>query len=113
MKINLSRLAVLASILLVPSLAFAQAGSSARLTGQVLDQTGAIMVNVGLDLEDLKTGVRRSTVSNEAGYFSIDVLPPGTYKLTAKSTGFAESVISPIELLVNQTINVSVNMKPG
>jgi len=98
---------------LAASITFGQAGSSARLTGQVLDQTGAVMAHVQLDLEDTATGVHRSTVSNDAGYFSLDVLPPGRYRLTAKAPGFSATIISPIDLLVNQTVNMSVSMKPG
>src|SRR5437879_11965217 len=100
-------------VLLPARLAFSQAGSSARLTGQVLDSTGAAMTKVDIEVEEITTGVRRTTVSNDAGYFSIDVLPPGTYKLTAKAPGFSATQISPIALSVNQTANLTVSKKPG
>lgn len=92
---------------------FGQAGSRARLTGQVLDQSGAAMPRVEIELEETATGTRRSVISNPEGYYTIDYLPPGTYKLKARFTGFADTVISNIELRVNQTANVNINMRPG
>src|SRR5690242_18672484 len=95
-------------VLLPARIGFSQAGSSARLTGQILDSTGAAMTKVDIEVEEITTGVRRTTVSNDAGYFSIDILPPGTYTLTAKAPGFSATQISPIELSVNQTANLTV-----
>ncbi|MBM3737852.1 MAG: carboxypeptidase regulatory-like domain-containing protein [Acidobacteria bacterium] len=34
------------------------------------------------------TGVRRTTVSNERGVYTIPLLPPGAYKVEAQKTGF-------------------------
>ncbi len=97
----------------VSFLAFGQARSTARLTGQVVDTTGAVMANVGLDLEDTATGTHREASSNSEGYFTIDLLPPSTYQFTAKAPGFSTAVMSQITLQVNQTANINVIMKPG
>ena len=71
------------------------------------------MPGVELELEETATGTKRAAISNAEGYYTIDYLPPGTYRLRARSTGFAETVVSKIELQVNQTANVNINMKPG
>jgi hypothetical protein len=88
-------------------------GASARLTGQVVDPTGAAIPGVVLAIEETATGSRRTTLSNELGYYTLDGLSRGTYKLTAKAEGFAEAVVSPIVLQVNQVANVGVTLKPG
>lgn len=100
-------------ILAVPISSYGQAASSARLSGQVNDQTGAAMPGVNIDLEDLATGTHRTTTSNGDGLFTLEVLPPSNYKLTAMAKGFATTIVSPITLLVAQTQSVSVDMKPG
>jgi hypothetical protein len=105
--------ACIAALLVVPFFAFAQSASTARLTGQVIDSTGAVMANVALDLEDIATATHRAASSNSEGFFTIDLLPPGTYRLTAKAGGFSTAVLSEIALQVNQTANVTVTMKPG
>ena len=113
MKRYLVLLIFVLAICLLPLPVLGQAGSSARLTGQISDQSGAVMPKVQLDLEDLGTGTHRTTISNDEGYFTIDVLPPGTYQLTATAPGFSKTVISPLNLVVNQTANIPVTMRPG
>jgi hypothetical protein len=108
------RLAVPLSLLPAAALlVFGQAGSTARLTGQVTDTTGAIMPKVAITLDDASTGAARTTVTNEQGYYSLDYLPPGSYRLTAKSAGFSEVVIDPVELRVAQVANINVTLKAG
>lgn len=97
----------------VTPICFGQAASSARLAGQVNDQSGAPMPEVNIDVEDLATGTHRTTVSNQDGLFNLDVLPPSTYKLSATYKGFETSVVSPISLQVAQTQTVTVTMHPG
>src|ERR1700722_15520003 len=105
--------ACIAALLVVPFFAFGQAGSTARLTGQAIDSTGAVMANVELDLEDTATATHRAARSNSEGFFTIDLLPPGMSRLTAKAPGFSTAVLAQIPLQVNQTANVPVTMKPG
>ena len=105
--------ACIAGLLLLPFFAFGQAASTARLTGQVIDKTGAVMASVEIDLEDTATGTHRTTSSNGEGFFTLDLLPPSTYRLTAKAAGFSTAVISQIPLQVNQTGNINVTMEPG
>jgi hypothetical protein len=105
--------ALLACALSFPSLCAGQTGASARVSGQVVDQTGAVLPKAQIDLEDISTRIHRATESDSSGYFSFDVLPPSNYRLTATVPGFDKAVISPIAALVGQTTNVSVPMKPG
>ena len=100
-------------VTVLASSAFGQAGSSARLTGQVLDATGAVMSNVSVTVEETATGTRRTTTSNEQGYYSLEYLSPGSYRVSAKAAGFSEVVIDPVELQVAQVANLNLTLKPG
>ena len=60
-----------------------------------------------------ETGIRRISVSDPAGLYKITNLSQGTYKLTARMSGFSDVIISPIPLQVGQTANVDVTMEPG
>jgi Carboxypeptidase regulatory-like domain len=106
-------LACAAVLLTTPLFVLGQAASTARLTGQVLDSTGAAMPNVDLDLEDTATGTHRAATSNAEGFFTIDLLPPSTYRLTAKASGFSTAVLPQIPLQVNQTASLNITMKLG
>ena len=104
---------MLAGLVFTCTLVFGQAAGDARLTGQVLDQTGAVMPNVDLELESVATTALRTTTSNQDGYFNFGYVKPGNYKLTAKFKGFSTAVVQNITLTVNQTASVNVTMKPG
>ena len=88
-------------------------GASARLTGQVVDPTGAAIPSVAIKIEETATGAARTTASNELGYYTVDGVSRGSYKFTASAAGFADTVILPIILQVGQVASVNVTMKPG
>jgi len=61
---------------------------SAQLSGLVMDQTGGILPGASVLVIHLETGARRKTVSNTDGLYSIPLLQPGTYQMTAVREGF-------------------------
>jgi phosphotransferase system IIB component len=67
-------LLLLVLALSVKTPAFAQ---NAQVTGQVSDQSGAVVVGAQVTVTNQKTGLTRNAVSNDEGYFTILYLPPG------------------------------------
>ena len=97
-----------------PSQAFGQGlGVASTLTGQVTDQSGAVMPGVQLSLLRVGGGEPINTVSNQAGYYEFPFLRPATYLLTAKMKGFGDVTIPNIALIVSQTASINITMKPG
>ena len=86
-------LACIAVLLVVPFLALGQALHRSAHRCKSSTRSGAVMANVELDLEDIATGTHRAASTNNEGYFTIDLLPPSTYQLTAKAPGFSTAVI--------------------
>src|SRR5713226_7679954 len=83
-------LSVLAAILLlIPTLAFAQIGQTAVLTGTVTDTSGAVLpgVTVTVTSESL-IGGPKTAVSDSTGQYRFPALPPGDYKLSADLSSF-------------------------
>src|SRR6266545_2609492 len=60
----------------------------AKLTGEVLDASGAPTPKVRVELTNKASLVTVSTVSNQAGVYLFQFLDSGDYKLTAASAGF-------------------------
>lgn len=79
------------------------------LSGTVSDPTGAVVPSATIVLEDIERGVKREVVSDEAGRYVFPQLQPGTYKVTAKASGFTEVIVNNVRLLVNSpaTINLA------
>src|ERR1700730_4681794 len=94
-------LVVLLPVLIVGSLtttsAFAQ---TAEISGTVTDSSGARVPNANITVLNRDTGISRSADSNTNGFYSVPLLQPGNYVITAKATGFATQVRTGITLEV-------------
>jgi hypothetical protein len=62
---------------------------------------------------EVDTGLTRSEVTLEDGSYTIPLLPPGGYRLTAEKAGFEKTVLGPINLLVDAHPRVDLQMKVG
>lgn len=95
---------------LASSLAWAQL---ATLTGQVTDQSGAVVPNASVTITNTETGTKLAITTNSAGSYVMPFLQPGYYKLTVELTGFRTAVRPDIKLDVNQTARVDFVLQPG
>ncbi|MBM3740538.1 MAG: carboxypeptidase regulatory-like domain-containing protein, partial [Acidobacteria bacterium] len=66
--------------------AFAQ---TSGLQGLVTDPSGAAVPGVELRLVNAATGVSSTATTNDSGFYSVPLLPQGTYRITAAKAGFS------------------------
>jgi hypothetical protein len=85
----------------------------ASLEGTVTDQTGAIVPGTALILENEETGVKQARKTDSRGYFLVNLIPPGSYKLTATANGFEAFERRQMVLQVQQRANVDVRLTVG
>lgn len=69
------------------ALAYGQV-TTADITGNVTDPTGAILPNTAVTLENLATHEHQTTRTNQAGAYTFTYLQPGHYSVEVKSAGF-------------------------
>jgi tetratricopeptide (TPR) repeat protein len=82
---------VMACVLVLSSLAFAQAGrGKGRLTGTVVNEKGEPVANATVKLEFEKGGLKDETVTNAKGEWSFISLGTGTVLLTALADGYLD-----------------------
>src|SRR5271154_4070574 len=84
--------------------------STARLLGTVTDQTGAVLPKAEIVARNVATGLERKTVANEAGEYSISLLPIGQYTVKADAAGFKTNTITGLTLQVNQEARVDIRL---
>lgn len=99
-----------ASCLLPP--AFGQS-ATATLSGTVEDQNGAVVPGVELAVLNVETYARRQATTNETGYFTVPLLPPGRYTVTARREGFARVEIPNVVLNVGDQKALQIQLKAG
>ncbi|HET9802236.1 MAG TPA: carboxypeptidase-like regulatory domain-containing protein, partial [Candidatus Acidoferrum sp.] len=83
------------------------------LLGTVNDSSGAPIANVKITLIETNTNVSRTAQSNESGNYVFADLPPGTYRVTAEMTGFKRASRSGVDVLVNTTVRVDLDLQAG
>jgi outer membrane receptor protein involved in Fe transport len=86
---------------------------SGTLVGNATDATGAVVPKASVTAANESTGVTRSTVTDESGYFALLQLPPGNYRVTVTADGFKKSEVSGIVLPVSQTVRVDLKLEIG
>ena len=62
--------------------------STAQVSGAVKDQTGAVLPGTEVTMTQTETGLKRTTVTDETGSYSLPNLPIGPYRLEASLPGF-------------------------
>ena len=93
-------------------LAFAAPGlaqtETGRVTGLVLDQTGAVLPGATVTLTGTGTGVARTTVTDESGRYVVANLQPGPYTAKVELSGFTTQTAN---LVLNVGGSVSIETK--
>jgi hypothetical protein len=103
-------LAFLAGVASVPVSAQAV---SATVLGTVADASGAPIANAKVTLTETNTNITRTTLTNESGNYVVPDLPPGTYRITAEVAGFKRASKAGVDVLVNTTSRVDLDLQPG
>ena len=98
---------------LIISCADARAQATAQISGTARDQSGAVLPGVEITANQTGTGIKRSTVTNEAGYYVLPNLPLGPYRLEATLPGFRTFVQSGIVLEVNSNPTINIALAVG
>jgi hypothetical protein len=97
---------------LLPTAAIAQA-VNATLLGTVTDATGALVANAKVTITDTQTGTSRTVTTNASGNYTFPDLAPGRYTVEAEQTGFKKEVRQNIDVVVNTSTRVDVQLQPG
>jgi hypothetical protein len=79
----------------------------------VQDKNQAVVANASVKSTNKSNGATRTTTTNDAGEYKIDLLPAGKYDLKISASGFGEVLVENAEVLVGKTNNIDVTLDPG
>jgi hypothetical protein len=102
----------LLALVLLPSLAWAQAGT-ATITGLIVDETGGALPGVTVTATNQATNVAYTAVTNDAGNYTITAVLIGTYVVKAELTGFRTTTFPPVALEARQVARLDFKMAVG
>src|SRR4051794_13670951 len=104
--------AVLGMLLAFGSTSVAQTGSTS-LRGTVSDASGAAVAHATVTLTSSDRGFQRTVTSSDTGNYEFLQLQPGTYELTAESSGFSKYHQKQVQLLVDTPSTINVKLAVG
>ena len=107
---------VLSCILLIclVSLPLSAQVSSGELVGTITDSSGAAVPNAKIIVTNAQTNtVVRETLGSNDGTYTVTLLPPGRYNVSAEAPSFRKTVQNGIELQTNQRAKVDFQLQVG
>lgn len=87
--------------------------SNGTLVGTLTDVSGAVVPNAKVVATEVRTNLVRQASTNESGNYSIANLPQGQYSVSIEQTGFRKATRENIELTINSTVRVDMQLQPG
>lgn len=108
MKYFFSLLACL--VLAVSAYGQTNAGS---IQGTITDPSGAVIGGANVTGVNLDTGLSVSTVSTDAGFYSLANLPPGRYSVTVEAANLKKYTRSGVTVPTGTTVSLDIPMQLG
>ena len=102
-----------ALLALVVTPALFASGPTGTITGTVTDPSGAVVPNARITVLNEATNALRDAETNADGDFTVALLPPGRYRVTAESKGFRRSIFGDVTVDVDQTVRVDFALQIG
>jgi len=84
-----------------------------QMTGAIKDASGAVVPAATVVVANVDTGVQRTTTSNEEGYYTVPLLPPGNYRIMVRKGGFKPVTKSGLTLAVDQVARIDFTVEVG
>jgi hypothetical protein len=91
----------------------AQSAATGAVSGQVKDQQGGAVVGAEVQLIDLGTNTSRTTSTNDAGRYSFNSIPPGTYDLAVSKPSFTLARVKEQKVEVGLALTLDVELAIG
>jgi len=87
--------------------------ATGEITGQITDPTGAVVPKAAVDIRNGDMGIHWQAVTNDSGYYTVPLLPPGAYSITVKIAGFKTLTRENVTLAVAETARVDLQLQVG
>lgn len=94
-------------------LAFGQSGTTAPLSGSVLDPNGAAISGAEVTVKNNATGTEFKVKSSGSGAYTVPALGAGVYTVTVEAPGFKKAVIQDVQILAATPATANVTLEVG
>jgi hypothetical protein len=104
---------LLLALSVCPSGAAAQSASTGALTGVVTDASGSAVAGAQVQVTSEASGDVRTVTTGAAGNYSVPLLPPGLYTVSASKSGFRTITVPHAQIIVTETNALNIRLEVG
>jgi hypothetical protein len=109
----MKRFTVLAALLILTAVAYAQIATTTALVGTLSDATGKTVPGAKVTAVNVGTHDTYAAVTNEQGYYNIEFVAVGDYQITFEQPGFQAMRVTGIHVDINQVVRTDATLKVG
>ncbi|MGB6690247.1 MAG: TonB-dependent receptor [Terracidiphilus sp.] len=91
--------------------ASAQNATTGALSGVVEDGTGAVVPGATVSITDTSTDAKQAVVSNAEGRYTVGLLKPGLYKVSASAAGMQSDTVE-VSVILGTTVPGDIKVSP-
>ena len=84
-----------------------------RIQGTIFDPNRAVVPNASITVTNRNTKVSRKVTTNETGWYLVPAVDPGSYDISAATTGFKTTVRSGVEMQVGKDLLLDMELSLG
>lgn len=104
--------ALLLCLAVSASLLRAQTTTTGELAGTITDPSGAVLTSANVTLTNVATGAKQTAQTNSTGAYRFALLPPGSYRISATSSGF-RSVDKSVDIGLGASVTSNIQLALG
>lgn len=112
-KLSCVFLFAMACAVVFPSVGSAQDLDYAVISGKITDSTGGAVVGATVTTKLATTGVERTVVTNEDGFYQVLKLEPGTYTVKFSANGFSVKEQTNVATIAGQNVQLNITLLPA
>lgn len=83
------------------------------ILGRVTDPSGAVVTGANVTITNQDTGIKSTSVTNEAGNYAVRSLAFGKYEVAVETAGFRKYIHKDTTLDIGQTLTLDVTLEIG
>ncbi|MGH9940722.1 MAG: carboxypeptidase regulatory-like domain-containing protein, partial [Blastocatellia bacterium] len=87
--------------------------NNGRISGTVVDISGAVTPGVTVTVRNEMTRLTRAGATNGSGFYIVTNLPVGDYSVTAERQGFKKAAKTGYKLVADGRLSVNFRLEPG
>src|SRR5262249_12997468 len=93
--------------------AFGQSGTTAPLSGAVLDPDGSAISGASVIVKNAATGAEFKVTTSSNGAFTVPALSAAVYTVTIEAQGFKKVIVPSVQILAATPATVNVTLEVG